>query len=158
MIYSRLNDWFLECLYFCRTMVIESIVIKSMVINMSSSPDILKGFVRSLLGHSLSRAVLVSVADTCRLVNRNNHERFYKGKFENVHSTVIPLSWITFRKLIFPEYWIGFSLAFYLHMVDIFIVQSVWFEHAPCQGVIRFELMKILFKRKLKIKSSIYNF
>ena len=55
-----------------------------MVMSMSSSPDMLKGFVRSLLGHSLSRAVLVSVADTCRLVNRNNHERFYKGKFEKL--------------------------------------------------------------------------
>ena len=40
----------------------------------------LKGFVGSLLGHSLSRAVLVSVADTRRLNFRNNHERFYKSK------------------------------------------------------------------------------
>ena len=48
---------------------------------MGPSPhNMLKGFVRSWLGHSLSRAVLVSVADTRRLNFRNNHERFYKGK------------------------------------------------------------------------------
>ena len=60
---------------------------------MGPSPhNMLKGFVRSWLGHSLSRAVLVSVAvsDTCRLsfLYRNiDHEWFYNSELQNYDYT-----------------------------------------------------------------------
>ena len=62
---------------------------------MGPSPhNMLKGFVRSWLGHSLSRAVLVSVAvsDTRRLsfLYRNiDHERFYNSELQTYRIMII---------------------------------------------------------------------